>query len=44
VLAATSATNKKPALAFLIPGPKNRRFGNNAERSGKMDHEIPPEF
>ena len=38
VLAATSVTNKKPALAFLITGPKNRRFGNNAERSGIMDH------
>jgi hypothetical protein len=34
VLAAASDVTKKPAKAFLIPGPKNRRFGNSAERSG----------
>ena len=44
VLAATSATTKRPALAFLIPGPKSRQFGSNAERSRITDHEIPPKF
>jgi len=41
VLAAASAVTKKPAKAFLIPGPKNRRFGNSAERVGVTTRKPP---
>jgi hypothetical protein len=48
-MAASCSPRQAPPTRSLLwpsssPGPKSRRFGNNAEGSGKMDHEIPPEF